>query len=68
MASKSKATQATFTGVVNGRPRFDWGDQLPPPAWLLKLADSGKVKDGEFIVGASALGVGQVVTGADHNG
>lgn len=57
-------TSATFRGVVGNRPRFDFGDQHPPE-WLVKLAASGNVKDGEFIVSGKPLKPGAVVTGRD---
>lgn len=62
MPTRHKVTEATFTGVRNGRPHFDFGDDTAPPDWLLKMARDGKVEGEQFIVAGKPLQPGQVVT------
>lgn len=65
MASKSKATEARYQDVKNGRPVFTWGDDLAPPAWLVKLANRGRVEAGEFLLDGNPMLNGTNVTGSD---
>lgn len=66
MASRISVLEAKFVGVVNGRPRFDFTDGTASPPWLVKLANNGKVVDGQFLVSGKPLLPGQVVTGEDN--
>lgn len=63
MPTRRKVTEATFEGIRNGRPVFDFGDDTAPPDWLLKLASGGKVDGDRFLVDGKALQPGQKVTG-----
>jgi hypothetical protein len=65
VASKSKAVSATFHGVKNRRPVFSWGDELPPPAWLLKHIARGTVEGDSFVLGEVAMKSGQKLAGSD---
>ena len=62
--SKSKVTTATFTGVVNGRPRFRFGDEAAP-RWLVELAQDSEVVDGDFLVNGRPMPVGTILNGND---
>lgn len=66
MASRLPVTSATFVGVKNGRPRFDYADGTAPPDWLVKLANKGVVVGDKFMVGGKELKSGQMVTGSDN--
>lgn len=63
MPVRAKVEYAIFTGVRNGRPNFDFGDHTAPPDWLLKLAGSGKVEGGKFILSGKAIEPGTKITG-----
>jgi hypothetical protein len=52
---------ATFNGIRNGRPRFDFGDGVPPK-WLLALLEGGKADGEQFVLkGGKRLSAGDVV-------
>lgn len=61
MPTRAKVEKATFTGVKNGRPQFDFGNHTAPPDWLLKLASEGRVVNDEFIAHGRALKRGETV-------
>lgn len=63
MPTRAKVESAIFTGVRNGCPHFDFGSNTAPPDWLLKVANSGKVVDGQFIFQGKPLEVGCEIRG-----
>lgn len=52
----------TFLGVVNGRPRFDFGPRAPTPAER-ELASRVQVRDGVAYMDGAPLAPGAVVRG-----
>jgi hypothetical protein len=38
-----------FIGIVNRRPRFDFGDRVPP-AWLLEKLKTAKVDENRVVL------------------
>lgn len=51
---------AKFTGIVNRRPRFDFGDRSPPK-WLLELLQTAKVDEDRVIINGKPVLPGTVI-------
>lgn len=41
--------RARFVGIVNRRPRFDFGDRAPP-RWLLEMLERAQVDEDRVVI------------------
>jgi hypothetical protein len=52
--------QAKFVGIVNGRPRFEFGDRAPPK-WLRELLRTARVDEDRIVINGKPVLPGTVV-------
>lgn len=52
--------KVTFVGIRNGRPRFEFGDRVPPQ-WLRDLLPSIRITGDSIVIAGKTYAPGSVI-------